>query len=99
MKNIVELDDHGCAKLVCAIIYEAVAEYFDERTTPAKQATILKDLRSGWFSNPTSIFVADQLVQHPENVREELRKKKHKEAPKPNLVGYEDLLMEMQEQM
>ncbi len=99
MKNIVELDDHGCAELVCAIIYEAVAEYFDERTTPAKQAIILKDLRSGWFSNPTSAFVADQLVKHPEYVREELRKKKHKEEPAPSLVDYEDLRMEMQEQM
>ena len=99
------VDDEAYKELVCAMLRETVKEYFELGTTAEKKAVIIKDLRSEYcefISGGLSVYLAEQLVKNPEAVHERFRKEYYddldEETEQP-LVDYDDLLMEMQEQM
>ena len=69
------MTDHNIRNLACAIIMQAVRDYF--RSSSSQKALILKDLRSSYMdmmSNGTSVVVAEQLEKHPEEIRTRLYK-------------------------
>ena len=71
------MNDAQTRNLTCAIIMQAVKDYFDANGNTKKQETILKELRSKWMdfiTNGTSVIVAEQLELHPEEIRERLEK-------------------------
>lgn len=100
-----EVDDEAYKELVCAMLRETVKEYFEEDTTAEKRAVIIEDLRSEYcdfISGGLSIYLAEQLLKNPEAFHERFRKEYGDdldEEPEQPLVDYDDLLMEMQEQM
>lgn len=80
------MTDQNIRNLACAIILQAVRDYFTktvyktEKKTEAmfdrKRKKILKDLRSSYMdtlSNGTSVVVAEQLEKHPEDIAARLR--------------------------
>lgn len=75
------MNDANIRNLVCAIIMQAVRDYF--HSSSGKKALILKDLRSSYMnliSNGTSVIVAEQLEKHPEEIRERLQKHREMEG-------------------
>ena len=67
--------DRNIRELACAIIMQAVRDYF--RSSTAKKAVIIKDLRSDYMDTITeglSVVVAEQLEKHPEEIRERMQK-------------------------
>lgn len=80
------MSDANIRNLACAIIMQAVRDYFtkEEYKTEAKteemfakkRKTILKDLRSPYMemlSNGTASVVAEQLELHPEEIVARMR--------------------------
>lgn len=80
------MTDQSIRNLACAIILQAVKDYFtkteyktEEKTEAMfieKRKTILKDLRSHYMdmlSKGTSVIVAEQLELHPEDIAARLR--------------------------
>jgi hypothetical protein len=77
------MNDAQTRNLACAIIMQAVKDYFDANGKPKKQKIILKELRSKWMdfiTNGTSVIVAEQLELHPEEIRERLQKHREMEG-------------------
>ena len=71
------MNDTSIRNLACAIILQAVKDYFEDGITDKQRKAILKDLRSPYMdtlSNGTSVIVAEQLEQHPEEIAVRLRK-------------------------
>lgn len=106
MRNTVELDDYGCKELIYAIMIQAAKDYLKQGASDKMKAAIIKDLCSDYWDTLTdglSICLAEQLVKNPKAVKERFRKEYKEdfdeETPEPKLVDYDDLLMEMQEQM
>ena len=69
------MNDANIRQLACAILMQAVRDYF--RSSAAKKAIILADLRSDYMDTITkglSLTVAEQLELHPEEIRERLYK-------------------------
>lgn len=80
------MNDASIRNLACAIVLQAVRDYFTkeeyktEKKTESmfakKRKTILKDLRSPYMemlSNGTSVVVAEQLEKHPEEIVARMR--------------------------
>lgn len=66
--------DYNIRQLSCAVVMQAVEDYF--KTTTGNKQQILKDLRSKWmdtFTDGTSVIVAEQLELHPEEIRARLK--------------------------
>ncbi len=60
--------------LAAAVTLQAVKEYFSK---PSERKKILQDLRSPWMDNLTdgqSLVVAEQLENHPDEIKSRLRK-------------------------
>lgn len=60
--------------LACNVMMQAVKDYVSG--TAAERKVILKDLRSSWmqwFSDGTSLVVAEQLEKHHKEIRKRLR--------------------------
>ena len=71
------MNSHAIRHLACSVVLQAVRDYFSKGVTPAMRKVILKDLRSSWmdfFTNGTSVNVAEQLELHPEKIKERLRR-------------------------
>jgi hypothetical protein len=69
--------DSNIRQLTCAIVLQAVKDYFDPKTKPEARKTIFKDLRSTrlkFITNDMSERVAEQLELHPEEIAERLRR-------------------------
>ena len=69
------MNDTNIRELACAIVMQAVRDYF--RSSTAKKAIILADLRSSYMdtlTNGLSIVVAEQLELHPEEIRQRMYK-------------------------
>ena len=74
------MNEHSIRQLAAAVILQAVKDFLDGST--AKKREILKDLRSAWmrnFTNGTSVNVAEQLENHPEEIRARMRRHSKKE--------------------
>ena len=80
------MSDASIRNLACAIVLQAVRDYFTKKEykTKAKteemfikkRKTILKDLRSSYMNlitQGTSVVVADQLEKHPEEIAARMR--------------------------
>lgn len=81
------MTDHAIRQLACAIILQAVKDYFikteyktvkkTEEMFDKKRKEIIKDLRSAYMdmlSNGQSVIVAEQLEKHPEEIAARLHK-------------------------
>ena len=81
------MTDKNIHDLACAIVLQAVRDYFTkdkykskdktEKTFPKKQKRILKDLRSEYMNFITdglSVVVAEKLESNPKEIRARLRK-------------------------
>jgi hypothetical protein len=69
------MSDHSIKELGCAIIMQAVKDYF--AGTEKQKCTILKDLRSSYMdmlTNGLSVVTAEQLEKHPNEIAERLRR-------------------------
>ena len=69
--------------LGCAIVLEAVKEYFEVGTTDSKKKTILKHLKQDFIvaiSDGLSLVVAEQIKKNPKEIA--MRLKKCKEETK-----------------
>ena len=67
------MTDQDIKNLVAAITLQAVKDYF-QSSTKGKQS-VLRDLRSPWMrmlTDDMSVVVAEQLIKHPEEIRERL---------------------------
>lgn len=80
------MNDANIRNLACAIVLQAVRDYFTkeeyktekktEEMFAKKRKTILKDLRSSYMNlitQGTSIIVAEQLELHPEEIAARMR--------------------------
>lgn len=70
------MTDQSIRNLACAIIMQAVKDYFEANTTDKQRNAILKDLRSSrmdFISNGTSVIVAEQLELHPKEIAARMR--------------------------
>lgn len=68
-----QMTDQNIRNLACAIIMQAVKDYF--QSASSQKAAILEDLRSPYMdmlSNGTSVLVAEQLELHPEEIKARL---------------------------
>lgn len=75
------MTEYAIRNLAAATILQAVRDYLRSDASDAKRKVILKDLRSpwmNWFTNGTSLNVAEQLEKHPEEIRARLRKMKER---------------------
>ena len=66
--------------LACAIILQAIKDYFDH---PKQQRKILKDLRSphmDFITQGKSLLAAEQLERHPKEVQARLKRSESKPA-------------------
>ena len=69
------MNEHAIRQLAAAVMLQAVKDYFQSST--GKKRVILKDLRSAWmrfFTDGTSVNIAEELEKHPEAIRERLRR-------------------------
>lgn len=67
--------DANIRNLACAVMLQAVKDYFHTSSAKKKQA-ILKDLRSNWMqflTSGTSLVVAEQIEKNPEEIAARLR--------------------------
>lgn len=63
------MEDTAVRSLACATILQAVKDF--AHGTAAQKNAVLKDLRSKWmdfFSDGTSVMVADQLEANPKEI-------------------------------
>lgn len=68
------MTDNSIRNLACAIIMQAVKDYFSQ---PKNHNAILRELRSPYMeflTNGTSILVAEQLELYPKEIRRRLQK-------------------------
>lgn len=68
------MTDSAIRTLAAAVTLQAVRDYFSNHSERKK---ILKDLRSSWMDNFTdgqSLIVAEQLENHPDEIKARLRK-------------------------
>lgn len=71
------MNELAIRELACAVVLQAVKDYFGRKSTPKKRTKILKELRSSWmrnFSNGTSVNIADELEKHPKEIRARILK-------------------------
>lgn len=71
------MTDSDVRELTCAIMMQAVRDYFADGITDEKQREILRELRSKWMdyiTNGTSVVVAEQLEKNPKEIKARLRK-------------------------
>lgn len=72
--------DYNIRQLTAAIVYQAVKDYCNKKTTKEERRVVLKDLRSPYMdllTNGTSVIVARELELHPDEIKARIRK--HKE--------------------
>jgi hypothetical protein len=65
--------------LTCAIVMQAVKDYFSYNGKPNKQREVLNDLRSKYMdfiTNGMSVIVAEQLELHPNEIAARLKQYK-----------------------
>ena len=75
------MDENAMRQLACAVMLQAVKDYFGKKSTPKRRTQILKDLRSAWmrdFTDGTSLNIAEQLELHPDEIKSRIRKAKGK---------------------
>ena len=69
--------EQNLKNLTCAIVMQAVKDYFHYNGKPQKQREVLNDLRSPYMdciTNGMSVIVAEQLELHPKEIYERMQK-------------------------
>lgn len=71
--------DYNIRQLTAAIVYQAVKDYCNKKTTKEQQKVILKDLRSSYMDLLTdgdSVIIARELELRPHEIAGRIRKYK-----------------------
>jgi len=71
------MNDENIKDLACAILMQAMKDYFEDGITYEERQQILKDLRSSRMELITkgkSIIVAEQLELHPNEIRQRIKR-------------------------
>ena len=96
------IPDERYRELGATITYQAIRDFIACRKEPAKQATIIKQLKTPYMdliSNGLAPILAEKLETHPREVCNRVKQIDHEEAKRQRKQFYDDLLMEQQEQM